>query len=391
MAKIYSEPEKKLSVIGNFDVVVVGGGFAGVTAALAAARDGAGVCLVEKSCSMGGLGTLGLVVDYLPLCDGRGTQLIGGIGEELMLGVSKYDRTRPPECWQNVGSESEKSEKRYMLTYNPAAMELYMEEALLKENVTVVYDTLFCGVLTEENRIGGIIVENKSGRSVIEGKMFVDATGDADVCVAAGEEYVESDRNVCAWWFYTAEDGKNTLHRMSENFYQIREGSRTYKVSDYKDVTALVIDSRNRIRDCLAKDASAQPLLISHIPQFRMTRRIVGRETVGEEDDGRWFETCVGMSGDWRKRGPRFCVPFGAICPKNTVNLLTAGRCISTTDSGWDIMRVIPACAVTGEAAGSAAAMAAKGECDIGRLSVSALQQHLKERGVIIEKSYMSR
>lgn len=392
MAIIYTEPAKYLPCIGDFDVVVAGGGFAGVSAALAAARNGARTCLIEKNCSLGGLGTLGLVVDYLPLCDGRGTKLIGGIAEELMLGVSRYDGSAPPQCWQPGQNTGGREQKRYMLTYQPAAMELYLEEELLQAGVTLFYDTRVCDLLRQEDRIEGLIVENKSGRAVVAGRMFVDASGDADVCNAAGETVIESDQNVCAWWFYSRKDDKNILNRRSENFYTISEGSRTYKASSHEDVTALSIDSRKKIRQYLRESGKGeQPLLLPSIPQFRMTRRVVGLETVGEEDDGRWMDSCIGMTGDWRKCGPRFCIPYGSICAARTKNLLVAGRCISTTQSGWDIMRVIPVCAVTGQAAGTAAAMAAKETCDTQAIDRNELQSRLIRQGVVIEKAYMSR
>jgi len=391
MGKRYTEPEKSLPCIGNYDVVVAGGGFAGVSAALAAARNGAKTCLIEKNCTLGGLGTLGLVVDYLPLCDGEGHQLIGGIGEELMLGVSRYDGSSPPECWKKGAQGDRSAGERYMLTYNPAAMELYLEELLLEAGVELLYDTLFCGVIGQSGRIEGLIVENKSGRGVVAGKMIVDASGDADVCAAAGETVVESDQNVCAWWFYSYADHEVRLNRRSENFYKVPEGSKTYKVSDHRDVTALAVASREKIRQhLLGENGRELPLLLPSVPQFRMTRRVVGDRAVGEEDDGVWMEDCVGMTGDWRRRGPRFCIPYGAICPARTENLLVAGRCISTTQSGWDIMRVIPVCAVTGEAAGTAAATAARELCDTRRVDVKALQKRLRDQGVILERPYMN-
>ena len=84
MAKTVEEPAREIPVWGEYDVIVVGGGVAGVAAAVAAARNGARVCLIEKAHALGGLATLGLVVYYLPLCDGRGNQVIGGLGEEII-------------------------------------------------------------------------------------------------------------------------------------------------------------------------------------------------------------------------------------------------------------------------------------------------------------------
>ena len=77
------EPSRELEVLGDYDVVVVGGGIAGVAAALASARGGAKTCLLEKFCALGGLATIGNVIIYLPLCDGRGHQVSAGICEEL--------------------------------------------------------------------------------------------------------------------------------------------------------------------------------------------------------------------------------------------------------------------------------------------------------------------
>ena len=84
------EPGRDVPVIGEYDVVVVGGGIAGAAAAVAAAREGASTCLIEKANGLGGLATLGLIEVYLPLCDGRGRQVIAGLAETFMLNSLKY-------------------------------------------------------------------------------------------------------------------------------------------------------------------------------------------------------------------------------------------------------------------------------------------------------------
>ena len=409
---MYFEASRPIPVFGDYDVVVVGGGFAGVAAALSAARNGVSVCLIEKACALGGLGTLGLVVDYLPLCDGLGYQMVGGIGEELMLGVSKYDCSSPPDCWSEDTLPQQRRKKRYELTYNPSAMVLLMEELLIDAGVVLFYDTRFSSIIKNENIIEAVIVENKSGRGAILCKHVVDASGDADVCYTAGEETIDSDQNVCAWWFYTEAGNGTHLNRKTDNFYKITPETKTYSGTKHEDVSALCIDTRSRIRAYLQACAGASgalgfsfqsmahdgqslnqdslpkerqiPAILPTIPQFRMTRRIQSSFVMDISHCGQWFADSIGMTGDWRKSGPRYCLPYSIIRAKNTSNLLCAGRCISTTYALQDVTRVIPTCAVTGEAAGAAAALAVKTkERDLSKIDISLLQNILKSQGVL--------
>lgn len=124
------------------------------------------------------------------------------------------------------------------------------------------------------------------------------------------------------------------------------------------------------------------PVTIPTIPQLRMTRKLIGEYTLSDKEMHTYFEDSVGMVSDWRKRGPVYEVPFRTLYSKEIKNLIMAGRCTSVTESMWDIMRVIPCCAVTGEAAGVAASMAD----DFSSLDVSALQKKLKEKGVILHE-----
>jgi hypothetical protein len=109
-----------------------------------------------------------------------------------------------------------------------------------------------------------------------------------------------------------------------------------------------------------------------------MTRRIAGEYEMTEGDDHAYFEDSVGMVGNWKQRGPIYEIPFRALYSREIKNLITAGRCVSTDDRLWDAMRVIPCCAVTGQAAGTAAALTD----DFTTLDVGALQSVLRERGV---------
>jgi hypothetical protein len=114
-----------------------------------------------------------------------------------------------------------------------------------------------------------------------------------------------------------------------------------------------------------------------------MTRKIVGEYTLSDTEEHEFFEDSIGMVSNWRKRGPSFEVPFRTLYSNSVKNLVVAGRCTSVTDSMWDIMRTIPCCAVTGEAAGVAAAISD----DLSTLDVKRVQDILVKNGVKLHKS----
>ena len=125
------------------------------------------------------------------------------------------------------------------------------------------------------------------------------------------------------------------------------------------------------------------PATIASIPQLRMTRRLVGDYELSHTEEHTYFEDSIGMVPNWKRRGPIYEVPFRALYSKEVKNLITAGRCISTDETLWDAMRVIPCCAVTGQAAGTAAALSE----DFSTLDVKELQAVLQKRGVVLHES----
>jgi len=111
---------KKTAVYGEYDVIIIGGGITGVSAALAAARNGSKVLLAEKTIVLGGLATSGHVVIYLPLCDGRGHKVISGISEELLYASIKYGYNNLPDKWRGGPWEADTNE-RYRTVFNAPA------------------------------------------------------------------------------------------------------------------------------------------------------------------------------------------------------------------------------------------------------------------------------
>ena len=129
-------------------------------------------------------------------------------------------------------------------------------------------------------------------------------------------------------------------------------------------------------------DPDYVPTMIASIPQVRMTRKIVGQYVLSETEEHKYFEDSIGMVSNWKKRGPVYEVPFRTLYSSEVKNLICAGRCTSVTETLWDVMRVIPCCAVTGQAAGTAAAMTD----DFTSLDIEKLQETLRKNGVVIHE-----
>ena len=392
MANVWTQT-LEIPVTDAFDVCVVGGGVAGAAAALAAAREGVRTCLSEKEYALGGLATLGLVVIYLPLCDGCGRQVIGGISEEF-LKLSVRDAPGDlNECWKTPdGDMQARSQHRYRTRFEAAPFMIALEEALLSAGVTLLYDSRFCGVVREDGCIRGVIIENKSGRLGIACRMAVDATGDADVCYAAGEDTVSNPTNVATGWYFSSGMDGVCLRIVSDPIHRgIPKVHRYYAGDRHQDVTQHAIDGRRMImRDVTSRRAAGDkelfPFMIPAYDGMRMTRRLKGAYELDETEAFTDFPDAIGLTGDWRKAGPVFAVPWRCLAGVRNGNLAAAGRCISVTYDMWDITRVIPTAAMTGQAAGLAAALAVRKGIALPELDAASLRDALKQNGAIIDK-----
>ena len=169
----------------EFDVAVCGGGVAGIAAAIASARRGCRTVLIEKTLQPGGLATSGLILVYLPLCDGRGTQLLYGLPEELMISSNKYGPCELDENWRDCGG-------RMQVNFSPGAAVLAWDELLEEAGVSVWLDTVITGCTVENGVLKAVEVFNKSGKGNISARCFVDATGDADIAFACGRDFPSS-------------------------------------------------------------------------------------------------------------------------------------------------------------------------------------------------------
>ena len=382
----------------NYDVAVCGGGFAGISAALAAAREGKKVILFEKEYILGGLGTAGLITIYLPLCDGFGRQVSFGIAEELLkLSITYGAEDKYPENWlDGIGTRTEK-DKRYEVQYNAQLFAILAEQLLLKHGVEILYGSYVVAVETENNRIQKLFVENKSGRQTYAVRSVVDATGDCDIAHFAGIPTTTYQQgNILAAWYYATDPEGYRLQMVGvaeapkEEKVENEEKpliQRRFSGLDGQEISQMVClshqQSLNHWLKLREKEKETVISTVATIPQIRMTRKIVGEYELSNQEMHTRFEDSIGMVSNWKKRGPVYEVPFGTLYNKKMKNLIVAGRCTSVNETLWDVMRVIPCCAVTGQAAGTAAAMTD----DFSSLDVSALQEKLRENGVVIHEA----
>ena len=169
----------------SFDLIVCGGGVAGCAAALEGARLGLKTLLLEKSCLLGGLATIGLVNYYEPLCNGRGVQVLRGLAEEFLLLSIRYGYDTLPGVWKN-GRPAEKTEVRYQTEFDPYLFGMALCERLTDEGVTILFDCAAAQPVIEGGVCRGVMTDSKSGFAFYACRQLVDATGDSEMAAKAG-------------------------------------------------------------------------------------------------------------------------------------------------------------------------------------------------------------
>ena len=379
---------------------MVGGGIAGLAAAAAAARGGARTLLLEKSIVLGGLATAGLISWYEPLCDGEGRQMIGGIAEELIRLSVRYGFDTLPGEWAQAPA-APPDRQRFASFFSPALFAMALDAWLQESRVAVVLDCLAVYPVMEQKRCVGIMAEVKEGRAFYGAKMVVDATGDAGIFYNAGAPTV-TGRNYLSYIAHGYNADDVSAYRQSGKMVKLRrwlaagsdmngngqpEGQETVVGVTSEEITDFVMAGRRLLFEKLknqdkdSRDVSMLPFM----PQLRTIRRIQGA-TEFRAVDRLSCEHSIGSCGDFRSagKGKHYQIPLEALYCTAYPNLIAAGCMISAPyGDGWEVARVIPVCALTGQAAGTAAALAVRQGAGVASLPYGTLRNQLENQGVL--------
>ena len=392
--KTYSIP-----LAGKYDIIVAGGGVAGVAAAVSAARENKKVLIIEKQTILGGLATSGLITYFVPMCNGRGIQIIKGMAEEfLQLATSYgYDDIAPEWSSRNPPSETAKRLKSH---YDMGMFALALNKLIFEYNIDICYDTIITDVLMNGNICSGIIVENKSGKSYYQAKIVIDATGDADVLYKAGvpcvqgknyftyvmhsvslescQKAVESGNigKAIKWIYGGPASLSGNKHPSDKPYYTGTDGK---NVTDFIQQNQLYAFEKYKNDDRFSRVITAMP----GMAQFRTTRHIIGDYSLTVSDVYKHFDDSVAAICDMEYRDYIYELPYRCLYRSDYPNMLVAGRCVSADGYAWDVVRVIPPAIITGQITGKAAAMAIDQNCDVSQININKLQSALVSENVI--------
>jgi len=422
-----TQPSKDIPVVGTADVLVIGGGPAGVAAATAAARMGVDVLLVERYGCLGGLASGGMVLYMDGLFDREGNRCIGGICWDLL------------ERLRDMDGLAERSPTD--LHVDSELFKVVSDDACTGAGVAMRLHSWAVDVIRDGNHVAGVILESKSGREALLGRICIDATGDGDIAAFSGAGYdshrmriglnykiggVDAEKfrswekqnpdkakdlrnrirasggwpiglgetphsDIGVFWVNVLGMARRGSDQSGEPGADIFDGE--LDAVDVEDLTYSEIELRKSMMISLEHYRKNAPgfenvRLLSIASQLgvRDSRRILGIHKLSRADldTGKEFDDAIGMTGMTSKDGYHLQVPYASLVPREIDGLLCAGRCISVGTGLIHPIRIIPPCMMTGQAAGTAAALCVEKGVEPRNLDTGILRARLKADGVLL-------
>jgi hypothetical protein len=441
--KIIEESARHVPIYGEYDVAVLGGGPAGIAAAVAAARAGRRTLLVERYGFLGGMGTAAGVTNFCGLhanVHGEMRRVVQGIASDLLARIDRLGGLNAPHLVLG---------KIFAQAYDTAAYKIAADDLLIHHKVDILFHALGAGVVMhDEKRINVLLVETRAGRQAIRADIFIDCSGDGDLAAWAGAPFevgdgeghmlypsmmfrlngVDPERAGEAWrtipqLMEQAEaSGTHKFPRKAAivrpqrsgiewrvNFTQLarKDGSAISGIEP-DDLTRGEIEGRHQAVEAFKFLRTVPGFEKSYIvdipPQLgiRETRRVKGGYRLSGDDvlGCASFADSIGVNG-WpieahvagdvifkfppipESRGFNE-LPYRMLVPEGIDNLMVAGRCASMTHEGQSAARVSGACFAMGEAAGTAVALALSGNTSPHDIVVERLQDALRQQGAFI-------
>lgn len=419
-------------VLDKYEIIVVGGGFAGIAAAVSAARQNKKVLLIEKYNCLGGAACFSLVNPFMPYWtteqeSGRRVNLSCGLFSEILNRLDELNGLHNDAC-----------------CFNEEILKYVLNCIAEESNVQILYQSYVTGVETESGRIKSITISNVSGSSELYADYFIDATGDGNLAFLAGYKFMlgRARDNLCqpmTLCFRLANvkivENSNIFAEINKLYKKYREKgeiknpredvlvfktlskdiyhfntTRIIKLNptDAYDLTKSEIEARKQvfeIYDFLRNNFKEfkDSILISTGIQIgvRESRMIAGEHILTQEEiiSCKRFDDSIavcnydvdihnpdgsGTSHYYFPQGRYYTIPYRCLVPVNSKNLLIAGRCISATHEAQASLRIMPTCCTLGEAAGVAAAIAHSDKQNINDIDINKLQKLLIENGAKI-------
>jgi len=445
MQSFLTEPSRQTPILGEYDVVVLGGGPAGIAASVAAARAGRSTLLIERYGFLGGMGTAAGVTNFCGLhanVHGEIQQVVHGVADDLLARIARLGGLNEPHALFG---------RTVAQAYDTAAYKIAADDLMLAAGVSILFHAVGAGVvMASPGHLQALLVETKSGRFAVRGRAFIDCSGDGDLAAWSGAAYEKGDGHgnmlypstmfrvngvdpVRAGEAWKVIPGLMEKAQAEGRYKFPRKGAivRPQKsgIEWRVNLTQLANPQGNAMDGTDAVELSEAEVLgrrqiadvagfLREVPGFensyivdiapqvgiRETRRVIGGYMLTESDvlDCADFDDTVGvngwplelhMKGDvefrWTKPGSRGFnqLPYRMIVPPAFDNLWVAGRCASMTHEAQSAARVTGACFVMGQAAGIGADLALKAGCSAGNIDVSALQSRLESEGAYLGRT----